>query len=109
MTPNRVPRTAVAAIAMLIATAMAARAEEPIKVGLVAALSGGSAKSGEGITRGLSGGIDEINASGGVFGAKRPVVPRDGEAKPAKGHSAAPEGIAPELGAAHARCIESPR
>src|SRR5260221_12980960 len=92
MTPNRVPRTAVAAIAMLIATAMAARAEEPIKVGLVAALSGGSAKSGEGITRGLSVAIDEINASGGLLGRKLELVPRDGESNPAKG-PIAPAGL----------------
>ena len=46
-------------------------AAEPVKIGLVAALSGQSAKSGEGITRGLTIAIDEINAKGGVLG--RPV------------------------------------
>src|SRR3954464_15619122 len=35
-------------------------AAEPIKIGLVAALSGPSAKSDEGITRGLTVAIDEI-------------------------------------------------
>ena len=43
-------------------------AAEPVKIGLVAALSGQSAKSGEGITRGLTIAIDEINARGGVLG-----------------------------------------
>ncbi len=43
-------------------------AADPIKIGLVAALSGPSAKSGEGITRGLTIAIDEINAKGGVLG-----------------------------------------
>src|SRR6185295_7886070 len=37
-----------------------ATAAEPVKIGLVAALSGPSAKSGEGITRGLTVAIDEI-------------------------------------------------
>src|ERR1700689_4484030 len=41
-----------------------ALAAEPVKIGLVAALSGASAKSGEGITRGLQIAIDEINAKG---------------------------------------------
>jgi branched-chain amino acid transport system substrate-binding protein len=52
------------ASALLGALAASVRAAEPIKVGLVAALSGQSAKSGEGITRGLTIGIDEINARG---------------------------------------------
>ncbi len=108
MTPNRVPRTAVAAIAMLIATAMAARAEEPIKVGLVAALSGGSAKSGEGITRGLSVAIDEINASGGLLGRKLELVRRDDESNPAKGQIAARELIDQEKVAAIFGGIDSP-
>src|SRR6267142_2104541 len=42
-----------------------AMAADPIKVGLVAALSGQSAKSGEGITRGLTIAIDEINVGCG--------------------------------------------
>ena len=41
-----------------------------IKFGLVAAMSGQSAKSGEAIVRGLSIAIDEINAKGGVLGKK---------------------------------------
>jgi hypothetical protein len=45
-------------------------AAEPVKIGLVAALSGQSAKSGEGITRGLTIAIDEINARGGVLGKR---------------------------------------
>ena len=47
-----------------------ARAAEPVKIGLVAALSGPSAKSGEGITRGLTIAIDEINARGGLLGGQ---------------------------------------
>ena len=69
-----------------------ARAAEPVKIGLVAALSGPSAKSGEGITRGLTIAIDEINARGGVLGGRMlELVRRDDESNPAKGQTAARE------------------
>ena len=74
-----------------------ALATEPIKVGLVAALSGPSAKSGEGITRGLTIAIDEINAKGGLLGGRMlELVRRDDESNPAKGQTAARE-----IGRAH--------
>src|SRR5919201_6111746 len=84
-------------------------AAEPIKVGLVAALSGQSAKSGEGITRGLTIAIDEINARGGVLGG-RPIelVRRDDEANPAKGQIAAREMIHQERAVALFGGIETP-
>jgi branched-chain amino acid transport system substrate-binding protein len=67
-------------------------AAEPVKIGLVAALSGGSAKSGEGITRGITVAIDEINAKGGVLGGRMlELVRRDDESNPAKGQTAARE------------------
>lgn len=69
----------------------AAVAQEPIKVGLVAALTGQSAKSGEAITRGLQVAIDEINAAGGVLGRRIELVRRDDESNPAKGLVAARE------------------
>jgi branched-chain amino acid transport system substrate-binding protein len=69
-----------------------ASAAEPVKIGLVAALSGASAKSGEGITRGLTVAIDEINARGGVLGGRMiELVRRDDESNPAKGQTAARE------------------
>jgi branched-chain amino acid transport system substrate-binding protein len=66
-------------------------AQDVIKVGLVAALSGQSAKSGEAITRGLSIAIDEVNAAGGVNGKKLELVSRDDESNPGKGLLAARE------------------
>lgn len=67
-------------------------AVEPVKVGLVAALSGQSAKSGEGITRGLSIAIDEINAPGGLLGGRQlTLIRRDDESNPSKGQIAARE------------------
>ena len=75
----------------------AAAEAESVKVGLVAALSGNSALSGEAITRGLSIAIDEINARGGVLGGRKLVlVRRDDESNPAKGQLAARELIEKE-------------
>jgi branched-chain amino acid transport system substrate-binding protein len=108
MSAKVMPRAAAAAIAMLLATGVAVRADEPIKVGLVAALSGGSAKSGEGITRGLSVAIDEINAGGGVLGRKLELVRRDDESNPAKGQIAARELIDQEKVAVIFGGIDSP-
>lgn len=69
----------------------AAQAADPIKVGLVAALSGQSAKSGEAITRGLEIAIDEINEAGGVLGRPIELISRDDESNPGKGLLAARE------------------
>ncbi len=72
--------------------AVPALAAEPVKIGLVTALSGQSAKAGEAITRGLEIAIDEINAKGGVLGGRKfELVRRDDEANPAKGQIAARE------------------
>ena len=65
--------------------AVSVHAVEPIKVGLVAALSGQSAKSGEAITRGLTIAIDEINEAGGVLGRPIELIRRDDESNPSKG------------------------
>jgi len=69
-----------------LASGLPAFGAEPIKIGLVTALSGQSAKAGEAITRGLTIAIDEINANGGVLGGQKfELVRRDDEANPAKG------------------------
>jgi branched-chain amino acid transport system substrate-binding protein len=68
-----------------------ASAQETIKIGLITALSGQSARAGEAITRGLAVAIDELNAKGGALGRKFELVRRDDEATPAKGVIAARE------------------
>ncbi|MEY9202881.1 ABC-type branched-subunit amino acid transport system substrate-binding protein [Bradyrhizobium elkanii] len=68
-----------------------ARAAEPIKIGLVTALSGQSARAGEALTRGATIAIEEINAKGGVLGRPLELVRRDDESNPAKGLIAARE------------------
>lgn len=76
---------------MTLFTAAPVAAQETVKLGLVAAMSGQSAKSGEAIVRGLSLAIDEINAKGGVLGKKVELLVRDDESNPAKGVLAARE------------------
>lgn len=71
--------------------AASVNAQDTVKVGLVAALSGQSAKSGEAITRGLTIAINEINASGGVLGRPIELISRDDESNPGKGLTAARE------------------
>jgi len=68
-----------------------AAAQETVKFGLVAAMSGQSAKSGEAIVRGLAIAVDEINAKGGLLGKKVELIVRDDESNPAKGAIAARE------------------
>lgn len=87
-------RTFIAACAAVAANALLplAHAAEPIRVGLVTALSGQSAQGGEAITRGLSVAIDDINAKGGLLGGRKlELVSRDDESNPAKGVIAARE------------------
>ena len=79
------------AVAAAFLTALPAVAANEIKIGLVTALSGQSARAGEAITRGISIAIDELNAAGGVLGRKFVLVSRDDEATPAKGVTAARE------------------
>jgi branched-chain amino acid transport system substrate-binding protein len=78
--------------AFVVCGSAGAFAADPIKVGLVAALSGPSAQSGEAIVRGLSLAIDEVNAKGGLLGGRMlELVQRDDESSPPKGLIAARE------------------
>src|ERR1700682_3254576 len=78
--------------AVVFAAALPVHAQEPIKIGLVTALSGQSARAGEAITRGLTVAIDKRKAAGGLFGGRKLVlVRRDDEANPQKGVIAARE------------------
>src|SRR5438034_1033894 len=85
-------------IASLLSVAVAtagpalAQSKEPVKIGLSAAVSGGSAASGEAIKRGLLIAIDEINTKGGVLGGRKlELVVRDDEGNPQKGVTIARE------------------
>ena len=82
---------AIAGASILALSAGASVAAETIKIGLIASLSGPSAKSGEAITRGLTIAIDEINEAGGLLGKKVELLRRDDENNPGKGIVAARE------------------
>ncbi|MGC3963170.1 MAG: ABC transporter substrate-binding protein [Rhodocyclaceae bacterium] len=87
-------RTVLAAsmAAFALSAAPHAFAAEPIKIGLVTALSGQSALAGEALTRGMTIAIEEINAKGGLLGGRKlELVRRDDEGNPAKGVTAARE------------------
>ncbi len=92
---TRCTRRTVLAAALAAASCLVlplAHAADPIKIGLVTALSGQSALAGEAITRGLTMAIEEINAKGGLLGGRKiELVRRDDEGNPAKGVTAARE------------------
>ena len=82
----------VLAVALSAVGPALAQSKEPVKIGLSAAVSGGSAASGEAIKRGLQIAIDEINAKGGVLGGRKlELVIRDDEGNPQKGVTIARE------------------
>ncbi|NVO12732.1 MAG: ABC transporter substrate-binding protein [Rhodoplanes sp.] len=103
-------RLALAGATALLAGALAwpAQAQETVKLGLVAAMSGQSAKSGEAIVRGLALAIDEMNAKGGLLGKKVELVVRDDESNPAKGVVAARELVQREKVAAFFGGLDTP-
>jgi branched-chain amino acid transport system substrate-binding protein len=91
MTRTRIRAAFALGFAGVLAAAHPLEAAEPIKIGLVTALSGQSARAGEALTRGLTIAMDEINEKGGIGGRKIELVRRDDEANPAKGVLAARE------------------
>lgn len=105
-------RTLRSGLPMLAALGFAAtapvQAQGTIKLGLVAAMSGQSAKSGEAIVRGLSIAVDEINAKGGLLGRKVELIVRDDESNPAKGIVAARELVQREKVAAMFGGLDTP-
>lgn len=101
--------SAILALACANLGVAAAQAAEPIKIGLITALSGQSALAGEAISRGMQVAIDEINAKGGLLGGRKlELVRRDDEANPAKGVTAARELIYKEKVAAIFGGLDTP-
>src|ERR1700712_3419746 len=99
---------AASAASLSLALSLPALAQDAMKVGVVAAMSGQSAKSGEAIVRGVSLAIDEINAKGGLLGKKVELVVRDDESNPAKGVIAARELVQREKVAAYFGGVDTP-
>ncbi|MEA2942028.1 MAG: branched-chain amino acid transport system substrate-binding protein, partial [Bradyrhizobium sp.] len=101
-------RLLLAGAALSLTITAPALADGTVKLGLVAAMSGQSAKSGEAIVRGLSLAIDEINAKGGLLGKKVELLVRDDESNPAKGVIAARELVQREKVAAFFGGLDTP-
>jgi branched-chain amino acid transport system substrate-binding protein len=104
----RIARRLLIAGALAFAASLPAAAQDVVKLGLVAAMSGQSAKSGEAIVRGLSLAVDEINARGGLLGKKVELIVRDDESNPAKGAIAARELVQREKVAALFGGLDTP-
>jgi branched-chain amino acid transport system substrate-binding protein len=99
----------VLALVLTVAATAWTQGKPPVKVALVAAMSGGSALSGEAIKRGLTIAIDEVNARGGVLGgSKLELVIRDEEGNPSKGLTAARDVIEREKAVAVFGGLHSP-
>ena len=105
--PRRLMLAGAAALSLGAALPAVAQ-EDPIKIGLVAALSGQSAKSGEAITRGITLALDKINSEGGVLGRPLELVSRDDESNPGKGLIAARELVQREGVAAMIGGLDTP-
>jgi branched-chain amino acid transport system substrate-binding protein len=73
---------AIVAASALVSTG--ALAQEPIKIGMAAALTGPAAPVGVDIRRGAEIAVDEINAKGGIKGRKVVLIARDDEHNPVK-------------------------
>jgi branched-chain amino acid transport system substrate-binding protein len=104
----KLSRRSLIATACTLLLALPAAAQEKIKLGLVAAMSGQSAKSGEAIVRGLTIAADEINAKGGLLGKQVELIVRDDESNPAKGVVAARELVQREKVAALFGGLDTP-
>jgi len=68
---------AVLTVGLVAACSPAATHVSPIRIGLVAPMSGPSGASGEAIERGMLLAMDEVNAAGGVLGRPLELVTRD--------------------------------
>lgn len=73
----------------LVATAASAQSAQPIRIGLITPLTGGSSDFGTSMMHGAAVAVDEINAVGGYLGRKLELVIRDDKSTPDVGRAAA--------------------
>jgi branched-chain amino acid transport system substrate-binding protein len=78
-----------ALLGMMLAAPCARAALPPIRIGLVAPLTGPSADFGSSVRQGAELAVDEINAAGGVLGRPLALVAKDDRGDPATGLAAA--------------------
>ncbi|MBW8760254.1 MAG: ABC transporter substrate-binding protein [Burkholderiales bacterium] len=76
-------------LAALVASPIARAGVVPIRIGLIAPLTGASADFGTSVRQGAELAVDEINAAGGVLGRPLALVVKDDRGDPASGLAAA--------------------
>ena len=92
---HRIPLLALSALALSACnsspgeTADQAPAPTPLRLGLVAPLTGSSSDFGNSVRQGAALAVSEINAAGGVLGRPLELVVKDDRGDPATGHAAA--------------------
>lgn len=79
------------AVAMSFASALSVAAEDPIKLGLVVPLTGGSSPIGASVRDGVKLAVNEINAKGGLLSRQIQLIERDDESKNERGVQIAQE------------------
>ena len=79
------------AASILASSVASAQGTGPIRIGLIAPLTGGSSDFGSSVRNGAMLAVSEINAVGGYLGRPLELVIRDDQANPAVGRAAAEE------------------
>jgi branched-chain amino acid transport system substrate-binding protein len=82
-------RRLAAGLGLMLAAGLAAA--QPVRIGLIAPLSGGSADFGTSVRNGAALAVQEINQVGGYLGRPLELVVRDDKADPATGRAVAEE------------------
>ena len=72
----------------LVVLALALRAQDTIKIGEYASLTGKEASFGQQSHKGLTLAIEELNAAGGVLGKKLELITEDNQTKPGESATA---------------------
>ena len=88
---GRAAACGVALAAGLLASSPALAAPAPLRIGIIAPLSGASADFGTSVEQGAQLAVEEINAAGGVMGRPLELVVKDDRGDPATGRAAATE------------------
>ena len=84
-------RTILAATAAALLAPFAARAADPVKVGVIVPLSGGAGRQGQDVANAIAAMASMLNADGGVLGRPIELLVRDDESTPAVGVAKANE------------------
>jgi branched-chain amino acid transport system substrate-binding protein len=74
-----------AALLAVGATTAPVQAQDPIRIGYAADMSGACGPLVDGATKGFRQGVEELNATGGLLGRKIEVIERDTKTKPDEG------------------------